>query len=89
MSSSDWQKIFNICFKTVQDNFLVLYQYRILYRILGTKDYLYTVKISTDRTCGICGNYSKTIKHLFVDCEKKIWGENQTFVKAMLKPTLE
>ena len=75
MSSSDWHKIFNICFKTVKDNFLVWTQYRILYRILGTKDYLATVKITTDRTCGICGNHVETIKHLFVDCEKvKLFG---------------
>ena len=51
---------------------------------MGTKDYLYTVKITTDITCGICGNYIEKIKHLFVDCEKvKIFGgEIQTFVKA-------
>ena len=84
MSSSDWHKIFNICFKTVKDNFLVWTQYHILYRILGTKDYLATVKITTDRTCGICGNHVETIKHLFVDCEKvkTFWGEIQTFIKV-------
>ena len=84
MSSSDWHKIFNICFKTVKDNFLVWTQYRILYRILGTKDYLATVKITTDRTCGICGNHVETIKHLLVDCEKvkTFWGEIQTFIKV-------
>ena len=70
MSRSDWQKVFNICFKTVKENFLVWSQYSILYRILGTKDYLATIKIATDRTCGICGNYVETIKHLFVNCEK-------------------
>ena len=84
MSSSDWQKIFHICFKTVKDNFLVWFQYCILYRILGTKGYLYTVKITTDRICGICGSYIETIKHLIVDCEKVkfFWGEIQTFLKA-------
>ena len=68
----------------MKDNFLVWFQYCILYRILGTKDYLYTVKIATDRTCGICGNYIETIKHLFVDCEKVkfFWGEIETFVKS-------
>ena len=90
MSSSDWHKIFNICFKTVKDNFLVWTQYRILYRILGTKDYLATVKITTDRTYGICGNHVKTIKHLFVDCEKvkTFWGEIQTFIKVNAKADL-
>ena len=68
----------------MKDNFLVWTQYRILYRVLGTKDYLATVKITTDRTCGICDNHVETIKHLFVDCEKvkTFWGEIQTFVKV-------
>ena len=68
--NQDNKPIYSICFKTVKDNFLVWTQYCILYRILGTKDYLATVKITTDRTCGICGNHVETIEHLFVDCEK-------------------
>ena len=78
------KKSFNICSQTVKNNFLVWSQYRILYRILGTKDYLATVKIGTQKTCGIYGNYVETIKHFFVDCEKfkTFWGEIQTFVKV-------
>ena len=84
ISISDWQKIFKICFKTVKDNFLVWSQYRTLYRILGTKDYLVTVKLSTNRTCGFCGIHAETVKHLFVDCSKvqTFWCEIQKFVKV-------
>ena len=86
ISYSDWNKIFKTCFKTVKDNFLIWSQYRILYRILGTKDYLFTMKITTDRTCAFCGSGVETVKHLFVDCEKvkKFWGEIQTFIKLNL-----
>ena len=32
-----WQQVFSVCFKTVQEKYFVLVQYRLIHRILGTQ----------------------------------------------------
>ena len=49
-----WKLIYSNCFKSVQDNHFVWFQYRILYKILGTKEYLKKVNLSNDKLCGLC-----------------------------------
>ena len=41
-----WQNIFKACIKSVIDNDLVWFQYKILFNILDTNEYLYKIKIS-------------------------------------------
>ena len=80
-----WQTINNLCFKTIKDNNLSWFQYRLIYRILGTQSYLYKVKISENSNCNLCSQYDETIQHLFVLCQKvqsfwnniKIWLEKK------------
>ena len=37
-----WHTIYKICFKTVCDNSVIWFQYKILFGILATKDFLFT-----------------------------------------------
>ena len=51
---------------------VVWFQYRILFKILGTKDYLKKVKLVTDSVCGLCSQTNETIEHLFCRCTKSL-----------------
>ena len=82
--------IFNACFNTVKNNDLIWMQYRIIYRRIGTKDYLYKLKLSNDCACGLCSDHNETIIHLFIHCEKAktFWAKLRTLVKSRLNYNL-
>ena len=40
-----WHTIYRICFKTIYDNSVIWFQYKIIFGILGTKDNLFKMKI--------------------------------------------
>ena len=44
IDEKDWEQTYNICFKTLQINYLIWFQYRIIHRILGTHSYLKKTK---------------------------------------------
>ena len=79
-----WVKIFKTCFNTIKDNDIIWMQYRILYRILGTKDYLHKLKLASDGTCNLCKNGPQTILHLMASCEKVkvFWAEVKDYIKS-------
>ena len=62
--------LYKICFKTIEDNELIWFQYRILYKILGTNDYLKKTNISQTDECNLCWQDIQNIKHLFSECTK-------------------
>ena len=70
----------------MKNNDLIWMQYRIIYRKIGTKDYLYKLKLSNDYACSLCSEYHETIIHLFVHCEKAktFWAKLKTLVKSKL-----
>ena len=70
LSEKTWKIIFTECFNMGKNNDLIWMQYHIIYRIIGTKDYLYKLKLSNDCVCSLCSEYNETITHLFVHCEK-------------------
>ena len=86
ISADTWKNTFNICFKTVQDNYLIWLQYRILNRILGTKYLQHKMNIIDSSKCNICNNSIQTTKHLFVDCPpiKQLWINIQQWIKNSL-----
>ena len=45
LNAKIWHIIYRMCFKTIYDNSVIWFQYKILFRILGTKDYLFKMKI--------------------------------------------
>ena len=47
-----WQNVFKICFKLIQDNNLIWFQYQILHRIFGTQKLL--SKISKHQLQSVC-----------------------------------
>ena len=62
----EWNNVYKICFNTVQDNYLIWNQYKILNRILGVKKLLYDMKIFDNSTCRLCNQAEETILHLFL-----------------------
>ena len=65
-----WREIYAVCFKTVQDNYLVWLQYKILNRILGVKRFLKIINVSLDSACRLCSYEDETLNHLFCECRK-------------------
>ena len=57
-----WKNIFSICYKSVNNNSLTLFQLKILYRIPGTKSYLHKMAFNEN-------------VHMFVECDngKNFW----------------
>ena len=54
-----WKVLYKICFQSLTDNSFVWFQYRILYMILGTNEYLNKLKISDSSLCGLCEYLNK------------------------------
>ena len=65
-----WQAANRICLKTIDSNEFKWFQYRILNRILGTREYLVKLRISDSATCAFCEGQRETIIHLFTSCNK-------------------
>ena len=81
-----WPMVYKICFRCVQDNNLSWFQYRVLFKILGTKDYLKKIKITEADKCGLCKNSVESIFHLFSLCDESslIWDGIRQWVKIKL-----
>ena len=82
-----WKNIYKTCFKTVKDNDIIWLQYRVLHRILGTKDYLFKTNLTTDRNCSFCEHKSETVYHLFTGCEQVqlFWTNLKSFLHSKLR----
>ena len=63
-----WAMIYKICLKTIQNNNILWFQYRILYKILGTKEYLKRINLSLESDCNLCKRNIQDVKHLFAEC---------------------
>ena len=85
-----WKTTYHICFRTVQDNYLIWLQYRILHRILGTNYYTHKLKITNSPQCNICKESEETIVHLFCECPKIItlWENITTWIRNKLNITI-
>ena len=79
-NNNTWQKFFRICWKNYKDPFHKWFQYRILYRILGTQKLLHKIGISNSPLCLSCFSEVESLHHLFYDCPnvKNLWKELQT-----------
>ena len=85
-SKDIWDTIYRICFKTIADNNIKWFQYRILFNILGTKQYLYEIKIYPSEMCSFCTQYSESIQHLFSECVivSQLWDNVQDWIRNKL-----
>ena len=74
-NSFDWEKVNRTVFDCTKETKLKWFQYRIIHRILGTKQLLFKCKIKNDPRCSFCNTSAETIEHLFYYCRhsKNIW----------------
>ena len=86
ISKDKWKHVFRVCFKTINNNDIIWMQYRVLYRLLGTNDYLFKIKRHVDGVCNFCKEQNETILHLLVECGnvKKFWCDIITLFSAKL-----
>ena len=81
ITGKDWSKIFKNCFSTIQDNNLIWFQYRTIFRILGTQSLRKKMGKCASNICRLCQQSGESIKHLFVTSEhvKKLWADIMHF----------
>ena len=79
-----WQKCYLICFKTIQDNYLIWLQYRILNQILGIRNLKFKMGMTQDNVCKLCNeNEEKYIYSAYVNPQETF---GRTYPRK-LKPT--
>ncbi len=83
---NQWKVIHNICFNTLKDNYLIWLQYKIINRILGTKELRYKMNIFDTPLCSFCGNHDETLIHIFYQCDqvRLLW---DTIMQWILRKT--
>ena len=64
----DWPAIYSSLKNSTSDIKLKWFQYRILYRVVITNDYLYKRKVIDSDRCTFCKTEKETIRHLLSDC---------------------
>ena len=81
ITGKDWSKIFKNCFNTTQDDNLIWFHYRTIFRILGTQSLRKKMGKCVSNTCRFCQQSEESIEHLFVACEhvKKLWVDTKHF----------
>ena len=82
-----WNFIFRMCFKTLQNNSLVWFWLKIIYRILGTNQYLHKIGLSDSRLCSRCNTTSESILHLLTQCNESrtFWISSENFIYEKVK----
>ena len=64
ISIKGWETAYRICFECLDCNIIKWFQYRVLNLILGTRSYLYELKIVDTHCCGYSSNAEETVTHL-------------------------
>ena len=91
-----WKLAYQICFYTIQDNYLIYFQYRVLNRILGIKYIRKKMGLASNDICSLCHKDTETLLHLFCSCEKSsnLWKEisrwinNKTSIPIQFDPLM-
>ena len=81
-----WKVIYKICFKSVQDNYLIWLQYKILNNILGVNRFLHKIKVSMEPNCRLCNDEDESIIHLYCNCRKvePLWNNLSNWIRNKL-----
>jgi hypothetical protein len=64
-----WDKSYILPFYCTKETKLRSFQFKLLLRRIATNDYLYKIGISLTDICTFCEQNTKTLIHLFWDCE--------------------
>ena len=85
-----WEAIFKLNYTTVEDNYLIYFNYRILHRILGTKHLMHKMKIFNNDTCRLCQKEPETLLHIFSKCTitTKFWHSIIDWIRKLTKITI-
>ena len=85
-NDATWRALFKGSLKIVTGNYLRWFQYKILYNILDTNDYLFKIKVSDTNLCRLGKEYPETTVHLFVQCPQVIclWNNIIQWIKSRL-----
>ena len=72
-----WKLAYQIRFYTIQDNYLIYFQYLVLNRIQGIKYVRKKVGLASNDICFLSQKNTETLRHLFCSCEKSsnLWKE--------------
>ena len=65
-----WEKIFILARKMNTDTRLQVFQYKVLHRIIATKEKLFKQKTVNSPFCLDCLNVTETVEHMLMDCPK-------------------
>ena len=84
LQNHEWNEIYKTCFKSISDNYLIWFQYKILNRILGTQYLMCKMRIVNDPSCRLCNDNVETLKHLFCECQyvHTLWENIQLWIKT-------
>ena len=76
-SEFNWNRIFFLPFKAVENSKIRYFQFRFLHRILGTNTFLHKIGYFDSPLCSFCKLHDETLSHLFYDCfiVKTFWHE--------------
>jgi len=79
LESYDWKIIFGLSFEITSEPYLQSFQYKIINRILNTREKLHKWKIIDSNTCQYCGKIDTIEHHLYICSHSKaIWKQLET-----------
>ena len=89
-SDEKWTIIYKSCFCTLSDNYIKWFQYKIFHQILGTRDYLFRLKLTETKMCRFCSQYPETVRHLFSECviTNELWSTVSRWIQNKLNLNL-
>ena len=70
MSTQGIENIFSRPRKCTLDSKLREFQFKLLYRIIYTNQYLYKFKFLSEDVCSYCKNAEETYEHIFFECNE-------------------
>ena len=75
MEEEAWYKIYELPHLILTDNMIKEFQYKILFRYIGTNKLLYKMKKVDSPRCVLCELYEEGVEHLFFECiiVKNFW----------------
>lgn len=85
LESQNWTQIYRLPFQITKEPYMQSFQYKILNRIINTREKLCQWKIINNNKCLYCGVVD-TIEHHFINCHnsKEIWDRVRRWIKNNL-----
>ena len=81
---TSWSKIYSFI-HSIKDNRVKQFKYKLVNKIVPSKELRYTWKLSSDSLCPICINKIENYSHLFIDCHAvtQLWSKIITAFKEI------